>query len=145
MTYSSPSLVAVVCRLATSVPPPGSVKRQPAALAARRQVGQETLFLLLGAVVRQRVGQDVVGADGPAQAHQAHAQFLENGGEGGVVQPKPAVLLRHGDAEQPQLFHLVDQVMGHPVFGVQLGGNRLHLAAHEITHQRDNLGACFRI
>ena len=78
----------------------GLRQRQPAPLLARGQVGQEPLLLLLGAVVGQRVGQDVMGADGPAEAHQPHAQFLENGGEGGVVQPQPAVLLRHGDAEQ---------------------------------------------
>ena len=117
-------------------------ERQPAALASRGQVRQEPLLLLFGAVMGQSVGQDVMRADGSAQAHQPHAQFLEDAGEGGVVQPQPAVLLRNGDSEQPQLFHLVDQVVRHAVVAVQFGGHRVHLAAHEIAHQRNNLCSC---
>ena len=93
----------------------------------------------------QHVGQYVMGPDGAAQAHQSHAQFLENAGEGGVVKAQPTVLLGHGDAEQPQFLHLVDQVVRHPVFAVQLGSHRLHLAAHEIAHQRDDLGTGFLV
>ena len=117
-------------------------QRQPAPLLAGGQVGQEPLLLLLGAVVGQRIGQDVMGADSSAETHQPHAQFLEDAGEGGIVQPQPAILLRHGDAEQPQLLHLVNEVMRHPVLPVQLGGHRLHLAPHEIAHQGHNLGTC---
>ena len=122
------------------MPPPGSVRASPPRLAPGGQVGQELLLLLLGAVVGEHVGEDVVGADGPAEAHQPLAELFENVGEGGVVQPHPAVFLGHGDAEQAQFLHLVDQVMGDPVFPVQLAGHRLHFPAHEVAHQADDLG-----
>ena len=116
---------------------------KPSPFAAGGQVGKKPLLLFLGAVVGQHVGEDVVGADGPGQAHEALAYLLEYGGEGGVVQPKAAVLFGHGDAEEAHLLHLVDQVVGDDVLFIQVGRHRLHVTAYELPDHVDDLSAGF--
>ena len=114
---------------------------QAAAHLPAGQARQELVPLLLGAVVGEHVGQDVVGAQRAGERHVAFADLLEDHGEGGVVQPHAAVLFRHVDAEQPQLLHLVDELVGDGVVGVVVGGGRLHLAADEVPHHADDLVA----
>ena len=83
----------------------------------------------------------MVGADGPAQGHEALAQFLEDAGESGVVQPHAAVLFGHGDAEKTQFFHPVDEIVGHGVIAVVLAGYRLHFPPHKVADHTNNLGS----
>ena len=72
---------------------------QPPPFLARRQVWKKAVLLLFGAVVGEHVGEDVVGTDGPTYAHEALAELLEDGGEGGVVQAQSTVFLGNGYSE----------------------------------------------
>ena len=81
----------------------------------------------------------MVGADGPSDAHETFAQFFENAGERGVIQTQPAVFFRHGDAEKPQVLHLIDEIMGDPVLPVQFGGHGFYVPAYELPDHVDYL------
>ena len=72
---------------------------QAAAHLPAGETRQEPVPLLLGAVVGEHVGQDVVGAQRAGERHVALADLLEDHGEGGVVQPHAAVFFGHVDAE----------------------------------------------
>ena len=91
----------------------------------------------------EHVGQDVVGAQRAGEGHVPLADLLEDHGEGGVVEAHAAVLFGHVDAEQPELLHLVDELVGNGVVGVVVGGGGLDLAADEVAHHADDLVAGF--
>ena len=114
-------------------------QRQPAANFTAGEARQETLLLFRRAVVSQDVGEDMVSAQRPGQRHVSLANLFEYHREGGVVQPHPAKLLGDVDAEQAQLLHLVDEIVGHGVVGVMFGGDRFDLLAYEIAHHADDL------
>ena len=84
-----------------------------------------------------------MGTDRAAEAHEAFADFLENHGEGGVVQTHAAIFFRDRNAEQAQLFHGVYQFVLRLVVPVLLGGHGLNIAAHKLPHHVYNLSSGF--
>ena len=98
-------------------------------------------LLLLGPEMCEHVGQYVMGADGPADTHESLAEFFEDAGEGGVVQPQAAVLFGHGYSEKAQVLHLVDEVVGDNVFPVKPIGDGLDVPANKVADHVDDLGA----
>ena len=117
---------------------------EAAAHLARCQARKEPLLLLLRAARGHNVRENVVGADDSADAHPALAQFLEYHGEGGVVQPHPAVLLGDGDAEQPHFAHRRHKLVRVDVLVVVPVRDRLDLAPDEVPDHVDYLPADFR-
>ena len=67
----------------------------------------------------------------------AARELLDDHRVGGEVEPHPAVLLGDGDAEQPELLHLLDDGVGERVLVVVLLGDREDLVVDELP---DHLG-----
>ena len=76
-----------------------------------------------------------MGAQHAGNAHPTLGEFLEDHREGGVVETQAAVLLRHGDAEQPQFRHLLDEPVGVGVVPVVGGGLGRNLPPDELPHE----------
>ena len=136
-------LVPVTCRdglnggnVAAGV---GFRQAQRASNFAAGHAGKPPALLLLRAEVRQHVRHDGVGAQNAGDAHPSLRKFLEDHGEGGMVQAQPAILLRHCDAEKSQRLHLLDKLMGKGVVPVMDGGLLRYLPAYEFPHKGQNL------
>ena len=117
-----------------SLPPSGSVSPKRAEGAARAQVGQPALALLLGAE-----GEDRVGAQADARLERdGHrrvdpAELLDGDAERGEVGARAAVLLGERQAEQAQLAHREHGVDGEGVLAVPGLGVRRDLALGEVA------------
>ena len=77
----------------------------------------------------------------PDEAHPAVGQLLDHADVGEQVEAQPAVGLRDGDAEQPELAHLCDDRLGVAVLVLHLGGHRDDLLGDEPPHRVDDLVA----
>ena len=104
--------------------------------AAGDQVGQPALLLLLGAEAEDRVdAQADAGAQGDADALVDPAELLDGhaeAGEGVLVQPGAAVLLRGHQAEQPEVAHLRHELHREVVVAVPLLDVRADLVLGEL-------------
>ena len=106
--YRSPSRRAVVDRLAASDPTPGSVSPKVASFSPRA-CGHEVLLLLLLAPPLQQ-GQRVeagVDAEDDAERGVRSLHLLAQQGEGDVVHPRAAVLLRDRQTQEARGSHLL--------------------------------------
>src|SRR3954465_15535150 len=88
--------------------------------------------LLLGAVGGDQVGDHRVPADRAGEAHPAARELLGDPGEAGRADRAPAVLLGDEEAEEAELLHLLDEVLGVPVGVLELTDPRADLVVHEV-------------
>ena len=77
--------------------------------------------------------------DGDADAGVGARQLLEHEHVRDEVGAGAAVLLRHADAEQPELGQRCEQLPREPVRAIPLGGVRLDLGAGEVARERLDL------
>ena len=96
---------------------------EPAARLPAGEARQEAAPLLLGAVVEHDQRGHGVAVDDPRQRHPAAAELLDDARVGGDVEAETAVVAGHERAEEPELAHARDQVVGIGV-GMLEGGGR---------------------
>ena len=85
----------------------------------------------------------MVRPDDPGDAHPALAQLLEDHRHRRVVETETAVLFRYGDAEQPQLPHRRDELVGVRVLVIILRCNWQYVVLNELAYETDDLSARF--
>ena len=96
---------------------------------------QIALLLLIGAVVEEQLGHHGVAAHRTGQAHPAAGQFLGDQRITRRADPGRAPRLRDGQAEDAELLHLPDELARVGVVVLELAGDRLDVAVHELADQ----------
>ena len=117
----------------------GLAHRVATVVLAGRQPRQEPLLLLVGAEVLDEVRDQEVGVDHPGDRHPAAGDLLEDARVGLHVQTRAAPLLVDGEAEEAQLLHLPDDLLGVGVVVLEVVGDGDDLAIDEVAHQRDDV------
>ena len=123
-----------------SDPAPGLGEREAADPSPRASGGTKRAICVVGAERenRQRARGRVHG-DGDADAGVGARELLEHEDVRHEVGAAPAVLLRHADAEQPELAEPVEQLAREAVRAIPLGGVRLDLGGGELARERLDL------
>ena len=135
-THSSPTSSALVRVAPASEPAPGSVRPKPASASPATSAGQPALLLLGGAVGQDRVdAQADPGLQGDAHRLVDAAELLDRDAEAGevAVVAGAAVLLGGGEAEEPELAHLLHDVDREVVLAVPLRRVRRDLGLRELA------------
>ena len=140
-TYSSPSRAARQEMLRVSLPASGSDRESAPRRSPEASDGQPALLLFLVAVRHDQRGRHGVGVDDAGQAHPAVGQLLDDADVGQQVEAEAAVVLGDGDAEEPELAHLLDDLGREPVVVLQLGGDGSDLVGDEAADGLDDLPA----
>ena len=117
----------------------GLAQRVGAADLARRHPWEQPVLLGIGAERLDQEAPHEVRVQEAADAHPAVGQLLDDLGVGQDVEPEPAVLRGHGDAEQPELLHPLDELDGVLVVGVVAAGVGDDLLVAELSHDRQQL------
>ena len=113
-------------------------------MLAAQELRQITALLLFGRVQRDLIDAQIgVRAVAEADRGRGAGDLLHGDGVREVAQARPAVLRRHGHAEQAELAELAPQVARKHVAAVDLVGARreplVGEAAHLIAHRVDDL------
>ena len=106
-----------------------------AAHLAGRHLGQEVVFLLLGAVLADHVGDDEVGVDDAGDRHPAAGDLLHHQRVGQQRLAQAAVLLGNGQPEQAELLHPLHDLGRVLVLVLKLAGDRDDLLVDELPHR----------
>ncbi len=94
-------------------------------MLAADQFRQILAFLLFVAVSKNLVDAEVgVGTVGERHRCRGPAEFLHGEDMVKIAHARTAVLLAHGNTEQPEIAHLAPEVGGELVFAVNIGGPR---------------------
>ena len=110
---------------------------QAAPRLAAREAGEEAPALLLGAVVEDDQRGHRVAVDHAGERHEAAAQRLDDPGVRRDVEPEPAVGRGHEGAEETEVAHARDELVGVAVGVLERRGARAHLALDELADGRD--------
>src|ERR1700710_472 len=97
-------------------------EREGGADLAGRHLRQEVLLLLVSAELHQEVGADEVGVDDAGDRDPAARELFDDHRVGGQVEAHAAVLLGDGDAEEAELFHFLDDLLGEGILVVEVLG-----------------------
>ncbi len=136
ITHSPSSSRAVVRTLPASEPASGSVRPKPAERLAAAQPRHPLLLLLLRAERVDRVGAEArVLGERDRDARIDPRELLDDDRVRQVAGVRAAVLLGVGDAHQPELAELRDDLVREPLLAVELLGDGLHLLLREVAHQ----------
>ena len=117
----------------------GLRQRQRAAWRAGRQLGSQRSFCSAVPKVSMSVAHIVWVLTTPESDIHPYDELLDHADVGEQVEPEAAVLLGHGDAEEPELLHLLDDRGGVLVGVLELGGDRDHLVRDPPADGRDHL------
>ena len=109
-------------------------EREGGAELAGGHLRQVLLALLVGAVLHQQVGADEVRVDDAADRDPAAAELLDDHHVGREVEPHPAVLLGNRHPEEPELLHLLDDLLREGVLVIEVLGVGEDLLVCELAH-----------
>ena len=143
LTTHSPSTSSALVRVApASEPAPGSVRPKPASARPATRSGSHCSFC--SSVPKVRIGlmpSPTRRLEGDAHRLVDPADLLDRDAEAGevAVLARAAVLLRRGQADQPELAHLLHHVDREVVVAVPLRGVRRDLGLGELADQRAEL------
>ena len=106
-----------------SLPPLGFGERDTGAARAGGQLGQEATLLLVGAVAGDHPARQRVAADDAGDAHPRPRDLLEHDGQRHHVEALTTVFLGDRHAEEADLLHDLDDLVGIAVGVLPLAGH----------------------
>src|SRR5215475_4778135 len=117
----------------------GFGERQPAASFSAGQPREVFTLLLFGPEAVDDVAGHRMGADRPDHAHPPARQLFDDHRESGVTQAQSAVFFWHVAAEEPHIFHLLDDLVRVFVAALKLPGRGNDLPFDELPDAGDDL------
>ena len=105
------------------------------AAGACREFGKPAQLLLFGAVIDNHLAGERVAAEDAGDPHPPLGDLLEHDRHRHEVGVHAAIRSRDGDAEEPELFHLLDDLGRIATFVLPVSGNRTDFSVDEVTHR----------